>query len=244
MAPLNLPFIVASVISPANNDTSDPPPLPSEILAPPNPHLTTKSTHPPSLQRLFPSQQIPGTFTLHQNGESFASSSFSSSSSSSMSHEESHHMNSSHFSRSNTEPLLGQSQDSSSNSIISEQEEESSSSSSSQNTPKKPDTTANPLPATRKVISRAKLFPTSVKPTTVLNSVSQGVGKTLLSHQMPVLQRPLTPKTRPLTRLAQRPVSEDYIKNFPEAAAPEGFPGEDPEEETIKNNIIELQRIN
>jgi len=44
--------------------------------------------------------------------------------------------------------------------------------------------------------------------------------------------------------VVQTPVSNDYIKSFPEVAAPEGFPGEDPEEGTIREAIFELQRIN
>jgi len=61
-----------------------------------------------------------------------------------------------------------------------------------------------------------------------------------------VLRRPFTPITRPRSRVVQTPASEDYIKSFPEVAAPEGFPEgvKDPEEETIRMNIFELQRIN
>lgn len=61
-----------------------------------------------------------------------------------------------------------------------------------------------------------------------------------------VLRRPFTPITRPRSRVIQTQVSNDYIKSFPEVAAPEGFPEgvKDPEEDTIRKNIIELQRIN
>lgn len=70
-------------------------------------------------------------------------------------------------------------------------------------------------------------------------------GRVLVPNtRRPVLRRPATPITRPRSKVVQSPVSDDYINNFPEAAAPEGFPGEDPEEATIRDNLFELQRVN
>lgn len=72
-----------------------------------------------------------------------------------------------------------------------------------------------------------------------------GEGRQLLSPgRHPTLRRPFTPITRPRSQVVQTPVSDDYIKSFPEIAAPEGLPGEDPEEDTIREAIFELQRVN
>jgi len=88
---------------------------------------------------------------------------------------------------------------------------------------------------------------------TTSTTINSGKGRQLISQINPpvpssatVLRRPFTPITRPRSRIVQTPASEEYIKSFPEVAAPEGFPDgvKDPEEETIRNNIIELQRIN
>jgi len=91
----------------------------------------------------------------------------------------------------------------------------------------------------------------NVSPTTTSNN--SGKGRQLLPqiarpilNSAAVLRRPFTVITRPRSRVVQTPASEEYIKSFPEVAAPEGFPEgvKDPEEETIRSNIIELQRIN
>jgi len=92
----------------------------------------------------------------------------------------------------------------------------------------------------------------NVSPTTT-TSINFSKGRQLLpriTHPIPnsaaVLRRPFTVITRPRSLVVQTPASEEYIKSFPEVAAPEGFPEgvKDPEEETILRNIIELQRIN
>ncbi|KAK4296568.1 hypothetical protein Pmani_030961 [Petrolisthes manimaculis] len=80
----------------------------------------------------------------------------------------------------------------------------------------------------------------------VNNNVQRGGrGRQLLSpNRQTTLPTPRTSNTRPISRVVQSPVSDEYIKSFPEVAAPEGFPGEDPEEDTIREAIFELQRIN
>lgn len=92
----------------------------------------------------------------------------------------------------------------------------------------------------------------NVSPITT-TSINSGKGRQLIPqitrpipNSAAVLRRPFTVITRPRSRVVQTPASEEYIKSFPEVAAPEGFPEgvKDPEEETIRSNIIELQRIN
>ncbi|XP_042890490.1 BRD4-interacting chromatin-remodeling complex-associated protein-like isoform X5 [Penaeus japonicus] len=228
-----MPFIVAPVFTPVvAGPPQDPPALPSTELMPPS-DSPGRPSPPPRLQRLFPSQRLIDSLRQEQ-------SSFSSSTSSESSQETS--------SRTSTSQLLAaagmlqkveKSSSNSSNSSSSSKQESSSSSAAF---------SSKGSSASNAVASSGAAPPSPLrkkKPSPASDPSGEKRGRVLVPNKRrPVLRRPATPITRPRSRVVQTPVSDDYINNFPEAAAPEGFPGEDPEEATIKENLFELKRVN
>ncbi|XP_037804989.1 BRD4-interacting chromatin-remodeling complex-associated protein-like isoform X2 [Penaeus monodon] len=226
-----MPFIVAPVFTPVvAGPPQDPPALPSTDLTPPS-DSPSRPSLPPRLQRLFPSQRLIQSLRQEQ----------SSSSSSESTRETS--------SRTSTSQLLAaagmlqklekSSSNSSSKSSSSSSQQESSASSLS--------LPAEGSPASNAVEPEGAAPPPPAKeePAPAPASAPEKRGRVLVPNtRRPVLRRPATPITRPRSQVVQSPVSDDYINNFPEAAAPEGFPGEDPEEATIRDNLFELQRVN
>ncbi|KAK7078994.1 hypothetical protein SK128_025387 [Halocaridina rubra] len=230
VAPFNLPFIVAPINTPFINDTQNLSIASNEFQDTP-PKQTSQLSGSP-----LPRQQ-------NQIQQMASITSFSTTSASSTQDKSSSSTNTIQTSSQNRNILQSQSQSSSGRSKIQEKKIFSLSSNStfqSLDNNLALDSTGQEI-----THSRAKLFPSLAKPTSFQVSLPLGSGKAILSpSKPPVIRRPLTPLTRPRSVVAQTPVSDDYIRNFPEVAAPEGFPGEDPEEETIRNNIFELQRIN
>ncbi|KAG7169146.1 hypothetical protein Hamer_G022783 [Homarus americanus] len=251
VAPLNLPFVVAPVNPQPTIDPNNPPTPPSESLKPPLNFPSHQSTVAPRLQRLFPSRQLANSFTLQQNSQSSSSQSWRGQSSSTSTSQLPGGVG--------TLQQLRQAQSSNT-------KEKSTSSSSSFSTNSLAQPLDNETPATltgQEVMTQPSLTPfnppalrnsfvgiTSRKPSSTKSPLttpgpSRDRGRQLLSpRRRPTLRRPLTPITRPRSQVVQTPVSDEYIKAFPEVAAPEGFPGEDPEEDTIKEAIFELQRLN
>jgi len=195
---------------------------PSELLLPPpqNPPLT----QPPRLQRLFPRRQIPKMIVnvrpLGKSAEAKSSESIMSLSASTS------QLNKPGSSKITTAKLIeeaGMMTKKMAPSISSVSQFFNSVSNSS----------------ARKESSQSHSFLTVFESANIEEN-SIGSGRQLLKP----LSRPLAAHQRPIAIRAQTPVSEEYINNFPEAAAPENFPGEDPEEQTIRDNLIELQRQN
>ncbi|XP_047488709.1 proline-rich receptor-like protein kinase PERK9 [Penaeus chinensis] len=226
-----MPFIVAPVFTPVvAGPPQDPPALPSTDLTPPSDSPSRPSLA-PRLQRVFPSQRLIQSIRQEQSSSSSESTRETSS-------------------RTSTSQLLAaagmlqklekSSSNSSSKSSSSSQQESSSSSlslpaeGSSASNAVEPEGAAPPPPAKEKPAPAPASGPEGEKRGRIL----------VPNTRRPVLRRPATPLTRPRSQVVQSPVSDDYINNFPEAAAPEGFPGEDPEEGTIRENLFELQRVN
>ena len=70
---------------------------------------------------------------------------------------------------------------------------------------------------------------------------TKDIKKTLISKTKSKINRDQFIKNNKL--IAQTAPIKQYIEYFPEAAAPEGFEGPDPEEGNIKNNLIELKKL-
>jgi len=198
----------------------------------------------PKINRLFPSRQLINT--INQKESSSSSSNSSSSSSKSLSNVNSGSVNTWH-----DLILKSQSQQQQQNSSFNQEKQfvKSFVQFSPSNLPKAPLSTFTTSLSPRNNNQIGNL----VRPSPISTSINISKGRQLIpqitrpiQNSAAVLRRPFTPITRPRSRVVQTQASEEYIKSFPEVAAPEGFPEgvKDPEEETIRKNIIELQRIN
>jgi len=226
--------------------TSTPIPMASTIN---NNPLQPRPNLNPKINRLFPSRQLINTISQKETSSSNISNSStisSSNNSKTLSNDNSGSVNTWH-----DLILRSQSQQQQQNSSFNQEKQfvKSFAQFPSKNLPKAPLSTFTTSLSPRNNNQIGNL----VRPLPISTSLNFSKGRQLIPqitrpvpNSAAVLRRPFTPITRPRSRVIQTQASEEYIKSFPEVAAPEGFPEgvKDPEEDTIRKNIIELQRIN
>ncbi|KAK3878976.1 hypothetical protein Pcinc_016420 [Petrolisthes cinctipes] len=271
--PLGIPMVVAPV-RPASSQLPSPGPVakPYQYLIPPAISFDPVPTQPPRLQQVIPLQVLTNNINemqrnmvtslqplQTQSSRSSSNSNTSNSSKSSSSSSSSSSSRTSILQRYNQSGVNKQVSESrrTSNTQQEKNSDSSSFSSSMRDIPapaagrgSRPRPSLLPLQSlksssTSSVNNNAQQQVSSGKTSFIITQRGDGRGRQLLSpNRQTTLPTPRNSNTRPISRVVQSPVSDEYIKSFPEVAAPEGFPGEDPEKDTIREAIFELQRIN